>query len=550
MALTLALAPASGRAGVFDHFWDSGPPTLADVARMIDHIQNAILNQGTVVAKQPDIWSQARMTMFRKEFEDTMSPEVARFQDYLAARVARSDFASFQSQTALGAVLTPFGTPAGSTTPFTPAITTQDQLTSAQAAVVGATVKSDGTLNVPAIPAPDATPAATFSLLSASTPQGSVINSAGQLVANQNLNLGLEPNIHIDEKADYINHLHRLRRVNLGDDTADSAGYGLYLMRVPISIQPGDKTKKGFGAVVNITMRHEFGPKFLPETYHNLVVNDLIDLLNPVVHELIRNGEARRYHDAVQKLLKAKRTASSRYRGTLPANSVPPASEDARVAQDPAVVSASQAVKAMEVNLKSLSNFHPISRTGSRSYAIAPSDVKRVFVAQNLLNLAYAAQEALNLTGKNPDLTNQVKLTDLGTYLRHELEGAYAVMDGRDRTSIPVLQDVAYIEDLTDQVYSRKFEGPKGLSADSPEELDEFYTLYRAFTNRLPGNLRYRPIGVLAWGIALEAGLLNRQLREDMKQVKGADGFACPPEVDGMIFYVPDPVQDAVADYQ
>ena len=55
---------------------------------MIDRIQNSILNQGTVVVKQPDIWSQARMTKFRKEFEDTMSPEVANFQAYLSARIA------------------------------------------------------------------------------------------------------------------------------------------------------------------------------------------------------------------------------------------------------------------------------------------------------------------------------------------------------------------------------------------------------------------------------------------------------------------------------
>ena len=106
-----------------------------------------------------------------------------------------------------------------------------------------------------------------------------------------NLSLGLEPNVQNDQKADYINHLQRTRRINLGDDNADSAGYGLYLMRVPVSIQPGDKTKKGFGAIVNLTVSHDFGPQFLPASYRNLVINDLVDQLSPVVHELIRSGE-------------------------------------------------------------------------------------------------------------------------------------------------------------------------------------------------------------------------------------------------------------------
>ena len=66
------------------------------------------------------------MTKFRKEFEDTMSPEVANFPDYLSARIARSDSASLQSQTALGAVLTPVRADPGGTAPFTPRSPRQD----------------------------------------------------------------------------------------------------------------------------------------------------------------------------------------------------------------------------------------------------------------------------------------------------------------------------------------------------------------------------------------------------------------------------------------
>src|SRR5262249_43508179 len=111
---------------------------------------------------------------------------------------------------------------------------------------------------------PDPTKAIqSFNLLQTVTPQSTTESTKGVLGASATP-FGLEPNITLDERADYISHLHRLRRINLGDDNADSAGYSLYLMRVPISIQPGDKTRQGFGAIANMTVRHDFGPRFLP----------------------------------------------------------------------------------------------------------------------------------------------------------------------------------------------------------------------------------------------------------------------------------------------
>src|SRR5262249_46155911 len=85
---------------------------------------------------------------------------------------------------------------------------------------------------------------------------------------------------------------------------------------------------------------------------------------------------------------------------------------------------------------------------------------------------------------------------------------------------------------------------------DSEQELNAFYNLYESFTHRMPGNMRFRPVGVLCWGIAIQAGLLNRQLREDMKQTKGADGFTCPAEVDSLFFYPPEPGAEAINAFQ
>ena len=102
--------------------------------------------------------------------------------------------------------------------------------------------------------------------------------------------LGLEPNEFLNQKQSYLEHLNQLRRINLGADNSDAAGYGLYLVNVPVSIQPGECSYKGHGASMTVTAKHFFGPNFLPETYRIFVINDLVDILTPVVYEMIRSG--------------------------------------------------------------------------------------------------------------------------------------------------------------------------------------------------------------------------------------------------------------------
>ncbi|WP_435020802.1 hypothetical protein TA3x_002028 [Tundrisphaera sp. TA3] len=543
----LSRMPADG-GDILGHMrGEPAPPTLSQVARMIDEIQSNILDQGTVVVKQPDVWSQARMTKFRREFEDTMSPELTTFTRYISGRIARSDSASLSSQTALGAALTPFAPG------FTPQISTQEQLNSERTTVMGLVTK-DGEIATPPIPDASKAPEATFTLLNQvvkGTKDPSVLASSTEF--------GLEPNVFLDQKADYLTHLQRIRRINLGDDNSDSAGYGLYLMRVPVSIQPGDKTKKGFGAVVNMTMRHDFGPRFLPATYRNLVINDVIDQLAPVVTESIRTGTAYDYWNARRAYLDLKGKLASASATLAPGTPTEFAGIEAereyldRLApsreREEAGLKLTDLLEAMR-KISNVAQSLPTSRTGSRTYSIAPSDIKRVFIAQNILNLAYDTQQALDMNFLAWPATAKVKSSDVRSYLRHELESAYDLVEGRCKDQPPLLEDVEYIEDLANQVACRKFEGPKGVAKDSAEERNEFATLYESFTHRLPGNLRYRSIGVLSWAIVIEAGLLNRQLREDMRQTKGVDGYACPADLDVFHFYVPTPLPDAEVAFQ
>ena len=72
--------------------------------------------------------------------------------------------------------------------------------------------------------------------------------------------------------------------MNLGADNADAAGYGLYLIRMPVSIQPGECTYKGHGASMTVGAKHYFSARFLPETFQVFVTNDLLDVLTPIVY--------------------------------------------------------------------------------------------------------------------------------------------------------------------------------------------------------------------------------------------------------------------------
>jgi len=64
-----------------------------------------------------------------------------------------------------------------------------------------------------------------------------------------------DPTVALDPQDAYIKHLQELRRINEGDDTADGPGYALYLLRIPVSVRPGQKTQKGYGAEVSVNIR-------------------------------------------------------------------------------------------------------------------------------------------------------------------------------------------------------------------------------------------------------------------------------------------------------
>ena len=181
--------------------WAEAGPTVTDIGRRVDHVGESLRNDGIVVIKQPDVYSQARLTKYRQDFENEMLLELGTFKMILSARIGRLDSATTTSTTSLGAALGPPGSTqvAVPTPPTAPAFGPADQIDFSKTPFANVTV--------------------------------------GQ---TNHGNLGVEPTVFLDEKKRFLDHLNEIRRVSLGPDQNDSSGYGLYLSACPSRSRPAN----------------------------------------------------------------------------------------------------------------------------------------------------------------------------------------------------------------------------------------------------------------------------------------------------------------------
>ncbi len=232
------------------------------IADRIDDLEEDLEKYGSVVAKQPDVWGEARLTKYRVEYEQQMARRAGGFRDTLNASLSRSD------QLYLSAALALNDAPAAEAT----------ELPS------GASL---GVVNLITAPPGAETEAGTAAAV-ARTP--GVLQSVGggefaglaagtQKNVDETPGLRIEPVLGLEQQSRYLNRLHQLRRTNEGDDTSDSPGYALNLVRVPVSVLPGDRTRTGWGAEITVTVDPYLGPELLPRTFRDLVVNDVTDRL-------------------------------------------------------------------------------------------------------------------------------------------------------------------------------------------------------------------------------------------------------------------------------
>jgi hypothetical protein len=266
-------------------FTSDEPPTVRALARDIDSLERHIDTYGSVTLKQPDVWGQARLTLIRDEFEQTMKADLGTFKATLQGTFSASDQAYFLNALALSAAAS------GTQQVVRPAPTAVANVSSA----TGSSAPPSGTnINPPNLP--------TFPGLTESVGAfGGITRNApimpGFLGFGANATIALEPTVIEEQKARFLNALHELRRISEGDDTADSPGYSLNLIRLPVSVFPGKRTDVGYGAEMTLTVTPQLSDELLPMTFRNLVLNDLVDQIGFPTTQFVNNPDNGVYFD-------------------------------------------------------------------------------------------------------------------------------------------------------------------------------------------------------------------------------------------------------------
>lgn len=261
-------------------------PTVMNLARDLDHLENHIERNGSVVIQKPSIWGQARLMMYRREVEEQMSKQIENFQETLQGRMQREDQAFFVQANALGIAASGRGAVTaypGSTVSALPT-TAGTQVTNVvqpspidNAYLIGvAKLKPDGTIDPTSVDPKSQAFVVPTSLRSASSTAQQFNTTTGTGTDTQ-LKISLEPTIALEQRKRYLDFLNQIRRTNEGDDTADSPGYALHVVRIPVSVLPGKHTQKGHGAEVTMTIEPVLGEELLPVTMRNLIINDIVD---------------------------------------------------------------------------------------------------------------------------------------------------------------------------------------------------------------------------------------------------------------------------------
>ena len=231
-----------------------------------------------------------------------MVKQLNSFQETLQAAQSRTDLSALTSATSLGATIAAAqtkGRPAATRAATAPTVNTVMVAPTSAAATPAATT--------PAATTDPGNPGFTdmAAQLKAISDRIDQLKT-GTLTLPSNINtfttkagtagVGIEPTISLDEQSRYINHLHELRRVNSGDDRTDMAGYGLYLLRMPISLLPGPESRKGKGAVVTVEARHDLTDDLLENIYRDVAILGLTYVLTQLVNEDIHLRIAEKCH--------------------------------------------------------------------------------------------------------------------------------------------------------------------------------------------------------------------------------------------------------------
>lgn len=249
------LASSTPPAAFADWKLFSRPPatSVERLAANIDRLEKHIEAFGSVVAKKPDVWGEARLTRHRREVEEILAEKLDDFAPNINASLTRSDQAFLANAIALSNAT-------GGSAGTSPAVAIANQ-----------------TAGLAGEPKEGETAAPPVALYRNSVQTGSGLGFTTE--EGKSDAISLEPVIGLDQLRRYLSHLNEIRRANEGDDIGDSPGYTINLVKIPVSVLPGAKTREGFGAEISVTARPHLSDATLPETFRRWVINDLVDEL-------------------------------------------------------------------------------------------------------------------------------------------------------------------------------------------------------------------------------------------------------------------------------
>jgi hypothetical protein len=496
-------------------------PCLDEFTREVLWLEHHVDHYGSVVAKAPDVWGQNRLTRHRSEYEEQMRAQLGRFESRSSAALRRSDQAFLGMALALQSAS---GNRRRSDQVAVPEITASSNALTTIQGLIPSTNEDVNRADPVVITrtAPFALPAG---------PQGVSFGAEP---------LGLEPTLHLDQFSRYLNHLNQLRRINEGDDSADSPGYSLNLVRIPVSITPGDLTRKGHGAEITFIAEPILGDELLPATFRNLVINDLVDMIAPALTWAVNDPECVAWAatilggdvagldepDRRQGVMAAMQALSARLPAAAP-TSVP--AVQTRRARLPlpfsqlADVSGIRQIAILIRDTRAAVEHEPSNRPCITFMSVRIHLLEELRAAADFLAIPAHRHVWQELPGWNlAALVRGRDAAQLGGVRCRFFTSVAAAQPATNAWLIPAPDGAADAAVLADP----------DLCCGQPQPA---VPVCRTTT------------AVLAWGILVESALLDQRLAEDIRESATALGRPCPALEYAGPFYGPDPPPEARA---
>ena len=540
VAVSCPVLPAS--AGDHGRLWQTitqpfkalhrqAPPTGCEtpvdgMAREVDWLLHHVNTHGSIVAKEPDVWGQNRLTQHRYDYEEQMRRQLGMFSERTSAALRRSD------QSYLGLALA-LQSASG------------NRRTAQQVAVPDVTSTSNVFTTVQElVPSGNETGGRADPVVIARTaPMAFPQSPVGYQFDTEPV--ALEPTIHLDQLSRYLTHLNQLRRVNEGDDSADSPGYSLNLVRMPVSITPGGHTQKGHGAEITFTAEPILGDDLLPTTFRSLVLNDLVDIIAPALTWCVNDAECRAWAATIT-------DADGITAGTAPARDVSPA---------PAASRRQGVMAAMRALSATLPAIAPKSAPGVKTRrARLPIPFSQLADVSGIEQIAILICDTHAALANHPANQPCIDYLLVRNHLAEELESAYdflaldsrrdlwAEMPAWNLAGLVRGRRAAELAALRCRFFSAIGPGAAGheieLLPGPVAAADDPTGICCEAGQALRPHCR-TTTAVLAWGILVESALLDERLIADIRESATALGRPAPVGSCAGPFYGPDPAPEA-----